>query len=70
MLVANITVPLFRDHFWHFHIKKFQWKMTREGIFWIILWKPKLSRHMKLNATNIVLLLQETTQKYQKLTDY
>ena len=46
--------------------------MTREGsirladadFFWIILWKPKLSRHMKLNATNIVLLLQETTQKY------
>ena len=26
--------------------------------------------HIKLNHTNIALLLQEATQKYQKLTDY
>ena len=32
--------------------------------------KPKLSRHIKLNHTNIALLLQEATQKYWKLTDY
>ena len=32
--------------------------------------KPKLSRHIKLNHTNIALLLQEATQKYRKLTDY
>ena len=33
--------------------------------------KPKLSRHIKLNHTNItLLLLQEATQRYQKLTDY
>ena len=32
--------------------------------------KPELSRHIKLNHTNIALLLQEVTQKYQKLTDY
>ena len=32
--------------------------------------KPKLSRHIKLNDTNIALLLQEATQKYRKLTDY
>ena len=30
---------------------------------------PKLWRHIKLNPTNIALLLKETTQKYQKLTD-
>ena len=36
----------------------------------VLLRKPKLSRHIKLNPTNIALLLQETTQKYQKLTDY
>ena len=29
--------------------------------------KPKLSRHIKLNYTNIALLLQEATQKYWKL---
>ena len=27
-------------------------------------------RHIKLNHTNISLLLQEAIQKYQKLTDY
>ena len=32
--------------------------------------KPKLSRDIKWNHTNIALLLQEATQKYQKLTDY
>ena len=32
--------------------------------------KPKLSRHIKLNDTNIALLLQEATWKYRKLTDY
>ena len=32
--------------------------------------KPKLSRHIKLNDTNIALLLQEATQKYRELTDY
>ena len=32
--------------------------------------KPKLSRHIKLNPTNIALLLQEATQKHRKLTDY
>ena len=32
--------------------------------------KPKLSRHINWNHTNIALLLQEATQKYQKLTDY
>ena len=36
----------------------------------LFLRKPKLSRHIKLNHTNIALLLQEATQKYQKLTDY
>ena len=30
----------------------------------------KLSRHIKLNHTNIALLFQEATQKYRKLTDY
>ena len=32
--------------------------------------KPKLSRYIKLNHTNIALLLQEATQKCQRLTDY
>ena len=32
--------------------------------------EPKFSRHVKLNHTNVALLLQETTQKYRKLTDY
>ena len=32
--------------------------------------KPKLSWHIKLNHTNIALLLQEAKQKYRKLTDY
>ena len=32
--------------------------------------KHKLSRHIKLNHTNIALLLQEATQKYRKLRDY
>ena len=36
----------------------------------IYLRKPKLSRHIKLNPTNIALLLQEARQKYRKLTDY
>ena len=36
----------------------------------LYLSKPKLSRHIKLNPTNIALLLQEATQKYWKLTDY
>ena len=29
--------------------------------------KPKLSRHIKLNHTNIALLLQEATQKYKQI---
>ena len=32
--------------------------------------KSKLSRHIKLNHTNITLLLQEATQKYRKLRNY
>ena len=36
----------------------------------ILYRKPKLSRQIKLNHTNIALFLQEATQKYRKLTDY
>ena len=32
--------------------------------------KPKLSRHIKVNHTNIALLFQEAKQKYRKLSDY
>ena len=32
--------------------------------------ETKYWRHIKLNPTNVALLLEETTQKYQKLTDY
>ena len=32
--------------------------------------KPKPSRHIRLNPTNIALLLQGATQKYWKLTNY
>ena len=32
--------------------------------------KPKLSRYIKLNPSNIGLLLQEAKQKYRKLTVY
>ena len=33
-------------------------------------WKHKFSRDIKLNHTNIALLLHEATQKHKKLTDY
>ena len=36
----------------------------------IPLKETQTSRHIKVNATNIALLLQEATQKYRKLTDY
>ena len=32
--------------------------------------ETQTSRYIKVNATNIALLLQEATQKYRKLTDY
>ena len=39
--------------------------------FQIVLLKGNPNfQDIKLNPTNIALLLQETTQKYQKLTDY
>ena len=31
--------------------------------------ETQTSRYIKVNATNIALLLQEATQKYRKLTD-
>ena len=40
------------------------------GVCEIFNRKPKLSRHFKLNNTNISLLLREAIQKYRKLTDY
>ena len=38
--------------------------------YMVILKETKLSRPIKLNPTTIALILQEATQKYQKLTDY
>ena len=32
--------------------------------FTVLILKPKLSRHIRLNPTNIALLLQEATQNY------
>ena len=47
--------------------KEIFYNLVADGTF---LRKPKLSRHIKLNHTNISLLLQEAIQKYRKLTDY
>ena len=44
-------------------------KENLQNFFNFFKGNPQLSRHIKLNATNTALLLQELTQKYQKLTD-
>ena len=63
LLTKNILMPLVKVY------------VRERGNDATVLWnwpwrKLKLSRHIKLNETNIALLLQEAAQKYCRLTDY
>ena len=53
---------------WYLTVLLLSHSFFENGVCFWCLWL--LSRHIKLNHTNIELLLQEAKQKYQKLTDY
>ena len=46
------------------------WTFFMQCLIIVLYRKPKLSRHIKLNSSNIASLLQEATQKYRTLTVY